>query len=220
MNFKTLDKKQTMAKRIYELHKILGKYCAYETDHVSNIDTCGEIRAWGGGSSFEGAFEADIYHFGELTDIELNGWTFGCHFEGKFHDPGSYYNTSFEIECIDPYDTELRLYSTPYKIKFSEEEVLCNYLDTINIYSQFEDADIAIKFNKLSRTIDEGMTGGRGREPMKLTYEDIFYMIRYFKKYYKDLEKNSNRLFLKKIQETVNGSLDYLKKRLELDKIE
>lgn len=55
---------------------------------------------------------------------------------------------------------------------------------------------------------------------MKLTYEDIFYMIRYFKKYYKDLEKNSNRLFLKKIQETVNGSLDYLKKRLELDKIE
>ena len=174
-----------MSKNIYELHKILGKYSAYETDHVSNIDTCGKIRAFGGGSSFEGSFEADIYHFGELTDIELNGWTFGCHFEGKFHDPGSYYNTSFEIECVDPYDTELRLYSTPYKIRFSEEEVLCNYLDTINIYSQFEDADIAIKFNMLSRTIDEGMTGGRGREPMKLTYEDVFEMINFFKNYYK-----------------------------------
>ena len=32
-----------MAKSIYELHKILDKYCAYQTDHVSYIDTCGEI---------------------------------------------------------------------------------------------------------------------------------------------------------------------------------
>lgn len=207
---------------IYELHKILGKYSAYETDHISNIDTCGKIRFWGGGASFDGSFEADIYHFGELTDIDLNGWTFGCHFEGKFHDPGSYYSTSFVIECIDPYDTELRLYSTPYKIRFSEEEVLCNYLNLINIYSQFADAETAIKFNKLSRSIDEGMSGGRGkdREPMKLTYGDIFGMIEYFKKFYKSSEGSKDKLLLAKIQETVNGSIDYLKKRLELDKID
>ena len=112
-----------MSKSIYELHKILGKYCAYETDHVSNIDTCGEIHSYPS-REFEGSFDANIYHFGELADIELNGWTFGCRFEGTFHEPGSYYNTSFEIECIDPYDTELRLYSTPYKIRFSKENVI------------------------------------------------------------------------------------------------
>lgn len=208
--------------RIYELHKILGKYSAYETDHVTNIDTCGKIRFWGGGSAFDGSFEADIYHFGELTDIELNGWTFGCHFEGKFHDPGSYYSTSFEIECIDPYDTELRLYSTPYKISFSAEEVLCNYLNLINIYSQFEDAETAIKFNKLSRSIDEGMSGGRGRdrEPMKLTYGDIFGLIKYFKNYYKSSEGSKEIFLLARIKETVNESIDYLKNRLELDKID
>lgn len=209
---------------IYELHKILGKYTAYETDHVSNIDSCGKIQFWGGdsASAFDGSFEADIYHFGELTDIELNGWTFGCHFEGTFHDPGSYYSTSFEIECIDPYDTEFRLYSTPYKIRFSAEEVLCNYLNLINIYSQFGDAETAIKFNKLSRSIDEGMAGGRGRErePMKLTYGDIFGLIKFFKDFYKSSEGSKDILFLAKIQETVNGSIDYLKKRLELDKID
>ena len=129
-------------------------------------------------------------------------------------------NTSFEIECIDPYDTELRLYSTPYKIRFSKEEVLCNYLDLINIYSQFEDADIAIKFNRLSRTIDEGMHGGRGRKPMKLTYEDILDMIKYFKSYYENLGEDKDKLLSKKIREAVNGSLDYLKKRLDFDKIE
>ena len=207
---------------IYELHKILGKYSAYKTDHVSNIDTCGKIKFWGGGSNFDGSFEADIYHFGELTDIELNGWTFGYHFEGKYHEPGSYYSTSFEIECIDPYDTELRLYSTPYKIRFSAEEVLCNYLNLINIYSQFEDAETAIKFNKLSRSIDEGMAGGRGkeREPMKLTYGDIFGMIKYFKSFYKSSEGSKDKLLLAIIKETVNGSIDYLKNRLELDKID
>lgn len=207
---------------IYELHKILGKYSAYETDHVSNIDTCGKIQIRGGRSAFDGSFEADIYHYGELTDIELNGWTFGCHFEGIFHNPGSYYSTSFKIECIDPFDTELQLYSTPYKIRFSAEEVLCNYLEMINIYSKFEDAEIAIKFNKLSRSIDEGMAGGRGigRESMKLTYGDIFSMIRYFKYLYKSSEGSKDKLFLAKIQETVNGSIDYLKNRLELDKID
>ena len=205
---------------IYELHKILGKYTAYKTDHVSNIDTCGKIHFWGGGSAFDGSFEADIYHFGELTDIELNGWVFGCHFEGTFHDPGSYCSTSFEIECIDPYDTELRLYSTPFKIRFSAEEVLCNYLNLINIYSQFGDAETAIKFNKLSRSIDEGMTGGRGREPMKLTYGDILGMIKFFKDFHKSSAGSKDKLLLAKIKETVNGSIDYLKKRLELDKID
>ena len=209
-----------MAKSIYELHKILGKYCAYQTDHVSYIDTCGEIDVLGGGFNFDGSFEANIYHFGELTDIELNGWTFSYHFKGTFHEPGSYCSTSFEIECVDPYDTELRLYSTPSKITFSKEEVLCNYLDMINIYSHFEDADVALKFNNLSRSIDEGMHGGRGREPMKLTYEDIFGLINYFKIFYKNLEKSKDIILLTKIQETVNGSLDYLKNRLELDKIE
>lgn len=47
-------------KSIYELHKILGKYCAYETNHVSNIDTCGEISDFGT-KNYDGSFEANIY---------------------------------------------------------------------------------------------------------------------------------------------------------------
>lgn len=97
---------------------------------------------------------------------------------------------------------------------------MCNYLDLINIYSQFEDADVAIKFNYLSRTIDEGMHGGKGREPMRLTYGDVLGLIKYFKNFYKNLEKSKDKLLLTKIQETVNGSIDYLKNRLELEKIE
>ena len=55
---------------------------------------------------------------------------------------------------------------------------------------------------------------------MKLTYGDIFGLIKYFKNYYKELGENGDKLLLNKIQETVNGSIDYLKKRLELDKID
>ena len=98
--------------------------------------------------------------------------------------------------------------------------MLCNYLNLINIYSQFGDAETAIKFNKLSRSIDEGMTGGRGREPMKLTYGDILGMIKFFKDFHKSSAGSKDKLLLAKIQETVNGSIDYLKKRLELDKID
>ena len=208
-----------MTKSIFELHKILGKYCAYKTHRVSNIDTCGEMNDFGTNQVFDGSFEANIYHYGELTDIELNGWTFSFHFKGEYHEPGSFYTTSFEMECIDPNDDEVKLYSTPYKIKFSEEEVLCNYLDMANIYSQFENSDIALKFNYLSRTIDEGLYGGRGRIPMKITYGEILDMIKYFKNYY-EKSKGLDPLLLTNIKDTVNGALDSLKKRLDLDKID
>jgi hypothetical protein len=208
-----------MRKSIYELHKILGKYSAYETYCISDIDTCGEMIDFGTNHNFDGSFEANIYHYGELTDIELNGWTFGCHFRGEYHEPGTYCSTSFEIECLDPNDDEVKLYSTPYKIRFSKEEVLCNYLDMINIYSKFENSDIAIKFNYLSRTIDEGMYGGRGRIPMKITYGEILDIIKYFKNYY-EKSKGEDPMLLIKIKDTVNGALDSLKKRLDLDKID
>lgn len=208
-----------MAKSIYELHKILGKYSAYKTYRISDIDTCGEMNNFGTLQNFDGSFEANIYHYGDLTDIELYGWTFSYHFKGEYHEPGSYCSTSFVIECLDPNDEELKLYSTPYKIRFSEEEVLCNYLDMINIYSHFEDADIALKFNKLSRSIDEGLTGGRGREPMKLTYGDILDTIKYFKNYY-EKSRGEDPMLLINIKDTVNGALDSLKKRLDLDKID
>ena len=208
-----------MSKSIYELHNILGKYSAFKTDHVSYIDTCGVMNDFGTNQNFDGSFDANIYHYGELTDIELNGWTFSYHFKGEYHEPGTYYTTSFEIECLDPHEDEVKLYSTPYKIRFSEEEVLCNYLEMANVYSRFENSDIAIKFNFLSRTIDEGLYGGRGRIPMKISYEEILDMIKYFKNYY-EKSKGEDLLFLNKIKDTVNGALDSLKKRLDLDKID
>ena len=209
-----------MTKSIYELHRILGKYSAFKTNHVSYIDTCGEMNDFGINQNFDGSFEANIYHYGELTDIELNGWTFSYHFKGSYHEPGSYCSTSFEMECLDPYENELKLYSTPYRIRFSEEGVLCNYLEMTNIYSQFDNADIALKFNYLSRSIDEGMYGGRGRIPMKITYGEILDMINCFKNYYEKLGEGGDEFLLKKIKETVNGAIDSLKKRLDFDKIE
>lgn len=205
-------------KSIYELHKILGKYCAYKTNHVSNIDTCGEISDFGT-KNYDGSFEANIYHYGELTDIELNGWTFSCYFKGVYHEPGSYCTTSFQMECLDPNDNEVKLYSTPFKVRFSAEEVLCNYLDMANIYSQFEDSEIALKFNYLSRTIDEGLYGGRGRTPMKNTYGELLDSISFFKNYY-EKSKGADTLLMIKIKDTVNGAIDSLKKRLDLDKID
>jgi hypothetical protein len=117
-------------------------------------------------------------------------------------------------------DDELKLYSTPYKSRFSEEDVLCNYMELVNLYSQFENADIAIKFNYLSRLLDEGMYGGR--VPMKITYEGVLDLVKYFKAYYEKLEKRNrkDKVLMEKIKDTVNGALDFLKKRLDFDKIE
>ncbi len=222
MNFIMLDK---MSTNIYTIIEQYGKYEAFNLKNCDDIadfiktGISARINNFGIDEHFDGSFEAIIFQNGKLTDIELNSWSFNYSFKGDYHE-GSYYNTSFEIECLDPNDDELILYSTPHKIKFSEENVLCNYLEMIYIYSHFENADIALKFNYLSRSIDEGMHGGRGREPMRLTYGDILDMIKYFKNYYKNLGENKEKLLLKKIKDTVNGSIDYLKKRLELDKIE
>lgn len=213
-----LDKLFTMTTKFYKINKSIGKYNAFRSDDLVNTGICGEVNDLGINPYYDGTFEANIYQNGELTDFELNGWTFSFHFKGNYHEPGTFYDTSVEIECLDPNKNELLLYSTPHKIRFSEEVVLCKYLEMINIYSHFEDADTALKFNYLSRSL-EGTVGGRGRHLMNLTYGDILDIILFFRNYYNNLGEDSDRLFLKEIQETVNGALDYLKKWLNLDKI-
>ena len=212
----------TMTTGIYILLKCNEGFFPLKINEISKTELCGEISDFGINQNFDGIFEANIYHDGQLSDIEVNGWTFSCHIKGSYHVPGTYHSTSYEIECIDPDENELTLYSTPYKIKFSEENVLCNYMELVYFYSQFEDADIAIKFNYLSRLLDEGMYGGRGRVPMKITYEGVLDLIKIFKDYYEKLEnrKRKNILLMEKIKETVNGALESLKKRLDFDKIE
>ena len=61
------------------------------------------------------------------------------------------------------------------------------------------------------------MYGGRGRIPMKITYGEILDIIKYFKNYYEKSEGEDPMLLIK-IKDTVNGALDSLKKRLDLDK--
>jgi len=215
-----LDNKLMMTTSIYKISKSLGKFCAFKTNHVGSVGIYGEINNYGIDQYYDGQFEANIYHDGELTDIELNGWTFRFYFKGNYHEPGTFYTTSFEIECLDPNENELVLYSTPYKVRFSEKDVLCNYLDLINIYSQFENADIATKFNILSRLVDEGMYGARGRVPMKITYGGVLDLIKFFREYYEKLGEAKDELLLEKIKEVVNSALDFLKIRLNFDKIE
>ena len=202
------------------MERILGRYIPFKINKLSNVDLCGEISDFGTNPNFDGIFEANIYQNGQLNDLELNGWTFGCNIKGNYHVPGTYYSTSYEVECFDPHDNELKLYSTPYKIRFYEDDVLRDYFDMINIYSHFENADIAIKFNYLSRSIDEGMYGARGRVPMKIKYGDLLEYIKFFRDYYEKLEEGTDELFMDKIKENVNGALDFLKERLDFDKIE
>ena len=211
-----------MTTRIYILLKSREGFFPLKINEISKTELCGEISDFGINQNFDGIFEANIYHDGKLSDIENNGWTFSCHIKGNYHVPGTYHSTSYEIECIDPDDNELKLYSTPYKIRFSEEYVLCNYLEFVNLYSKFENADIALKFNYLSRLLDEGMYGARGRDPMKIKYEGVLDLIKFFKGYYEELEKRNrkNKLLMEKIKEAVNGVLDFLKRRLDFDKIE
>ncbi len=209
-----------MNTNLYRIDKSLGKYCTIRVNDLSNTGMCGIVNNFGINQYCDGTFEASIYHDGILTDIELNGWTFSSHFKGSYHVPGSFYDTSFVIECLDPNHNELKIYSTPHEISFSEEKVLIKYLEMVNIYSHFENADKALKFNYLSRSIDEGKFGGRGRIVMDITYGDILDLIIYFRDFYRNLEKDGDRLFLNEIKETVNGALDGLKKRVNLDKIE
>lgn len=199
-----------------------GKYLPIAVYEISRADICGEICDYGKDNDFDGKFEANIYQDGQLSDIELNGWTFSYHIEGTYHLPGTYSSVSYVIECLDPNDDELKLYNTPFKIRFSERGVLRDYMETVYIYSRFENADIAAKFNILSRIVDEGMYGGRGRDPMKITYGGVLDLIKFFRDYYEELEKHKrkNKLLLEKIKETVNGAIDFLKKRLNFDKIE
>ena len=55
----------------------------------------------------------------------------------------------------------------------------------VYIYGKFENADIAAKFNVLSRVIDEGVYGGR--DPMKITYGGVLDLIKFFREYYEKL---------------------------------
>ena len=215
-----LDNILTMRTNIYRIEKSLGKYYAFRLNDISTTGICGVINNFGINQYYDGLFEAIIYSEGESADIELNGWTFSSCFKGGYHEPGSFYDTSVEIKCLDPNNNELELYSTPHNVRFSEEKVLCKYLEMINVYSYFENADIALKFNYLSRSIDEGVFGGRGRLPMKITYGDILDMIVFFKNYYKNLGEDKDDLFMKMIKETVNDAIDCLMKRNNLDKIE
>lgn len=197
-----------MTTRIYKIDKILGRFFPSQINKISKFDLCGEISDFGIDQNFDGTFEALIYDKGQLSDIEINGWTFSCHIKGNYHMPGTYYSTSYEIECFDPDDYELKLYNTPYKVMFYEDNVLRNYMEMVSVYSQFENSDIATKFNYLSRTIDEGLYGGRGRDPMKIKYEDVLNMIKFFKNYYESLGEGDDVFLREKVKEIVNDALD------------
>jgi hypothetical protein len=64
------------------------------------------------------------------------------------------------------------------------------------------------------------MYGGRGRVPMKITYGGVLDLIKFFRDYYENSGEGKDELLLAKIKEAENSALDYLKIRLNFDKIE
>ena len=143
-----------MKTSFYKLNKSLAKYTAIRVSNIGTSGYYGEIVDLGMNQYYDGKFEANIYTNSENQDIEIGGWYFSYHIEGRYHLPGSYKTTSFEINAIDPNGSEVTLYNTPYYQYFSESEVLCSFLNLITLHSKFEDGETAIKFYKLLRSIE------------------------------------------------------------------
>lgn len=207
-----------MTTSIYIIDHYEGDFIALWTKEISKYEICCEISNFGMNNNI-GEFEVNIYQNGKLSDFEINGWTFYYNFKGNYQYSETFC-TSYQIECIDPYDNEIKLYNTPYKIGFNEEDVLCDCIKMVLIYSQFENADIATKFNYLSRLPEEGFIRGRVRTQMKIKLEDVLKMIKYFKDLYDDPRKDTDEWILNEIKNTVNGAIDFLSNRINKYKIE
>jgi hypothetical protein len=204
----------------YKLNKSLGKYRALRTNGIVNIGFYAEFSDNGMDQYNDGSFDANIYSDGELVDIEINGWTFSFHIEGRYHLPGSYKSTSFCIEAVDPEGIETSIYSTPYYSYYREGDVLCSYLDLIHMYSHFKNADVAQKFYQLLRSVEGKHVTWRSVDSDIIKPEIGIAQAEFFKEFYeKNVDICKDKFFLKQIREAVNNAVDAFQEGIESYKI-
>lgn len=198
-----------MGTNFYKLNKSLGKFRALKTDKLVKEGFCAEFSNRGMDQYNNGKFEANLYSNGELIDIEINGWTFSFHIDGRYHMPGTYESLSFNMLAVDPDGTEVNFKCIPNNTYFSEMNVLCWFLDMIHTYSNFKDAETANKFCELLRAIKKDVGEELGLEHAL-----------FFKEFY--INNNNacpDRFFMKQIKETVNKAIDLFQNGIESYKI-
>lgn len=205
----------------YKLTKSLGKYVAIRVSSISNKGYSGEISNLGMDQYNDGSFEANIYIDGEPQDIEINGWCFSYHIDGTYHYPGSYKITSYQINAIDPKGEETILYNTPYYTLFSEPEILCSFMDQINMYSNFKDGKTAVKFYQLTRCIEGRFGTWRSVDSALFDYNTGVVLTKEFFTFYKNKGGDfANNVFKKIVKETVNSAVEKFGKDIEEYRIE
>lgn len=206
-----------METNFYKLTRSLGKFQAFKVNEVGDKDFYAEIN------SDNETFSANIYCFGNVADIGTNRWTFSHHIEGQY----SNFSNDFKINAIDPNKKEIAFYNTPYERENNsigrEEFVLCSFLDLVFLYSQFEDAEIANRFNMLLRSLEysKRSTFRRYEDEREITPEVALAQARFFKDYYlKHIENNADSNFMDRIKESVNKAVEIYKDEIESYKIE
>lgn len=205
---------------ICKLSRSLGKFRAIRTTEINDEGFCAEISYEVYDQYNNGRFAANFYTDGRMADIEINGWTFGYHIEGDYHLPGSYQDTNFIVEAIDPEGEEIKIYNTPFYLRFTAEDVLCLFLDLIHTYSNFKNGEIATKFYQLVRSVEGKGTSWRTYDEELFSPEVGLAQAKFFKEFYeKNINDCNDKFFMKKIKDAVNGAIDRFQDKAESYKI-
>jgi hypothetical protein len=205
-----------MENNYYKLTSSLGKFRAIRVDEVGKEGIYAEFS----NDDINHKFNANIFFNGEIIDWEINRWIFSSHIKGEYDNP----STDFKIEAIDPQGEHIELYNTPYYHEYamlSEEDVLCTYMDSAKIYCHFSNADEALKFNQLLRSLEYNNSFRRYQDECEITLEVVKTQAKYFKEYYlKYIADCSDKNFMKLIKETVNRAIDIIKEDIDKYKIQ
>lgn len=204
-----------MGTNYYKLNLSLGKFRAIRVNEVGKDGFYAEFYD----DDINHKFSANIFTNGQQSDFGRNVWTFSHHIEGDYFNPA----TNYKIEAIDPEGKSVAFYNTPYEHDYSmlsEVDVLCTFMDSFLIYSNFKNADEAYKFNQLLRSLEYNNSFRRYEDEREITLEVVKTQAKYFKEYYlKHINDCSDKSFMKFIKETVNGAIDVIKEDIEKYKI-
>lgn len=207
-----------METNFYKLSRSLDKFRAFKENEVGKKGFYAEINS----DTDNNTFCANIYLYGELSDLQINNWTFSYHIEGTYSNIGN----NFKIYAIDPNKKAIEIYNTPYYRQNNsigrEEYILCSFLDLVFLYSHFEDAEIANNFNLLLRSLECGksISFHRYEDKCQITPGVALVQARFFKEYYTNhIENEADPQFMNTIKNSVNKVVEVYKEEIDSYKI-
>lgn len=134
-----------MKNYLFKLNSSIGSYYAEESEEISSFGYAAKFRSIGTCDFKWNKLEADFYTDGKLEDIQLNGWTFSHHIEGRHRiykqmGPDS---PEFTIKGLDPEQhlLEVKIYSFCFF-----KEAAADFMNNITLISKFSDRDIAAAY--------------------------------------------------------------------------